>query len=87
MVNRKDTPYIVDVALCVILGIVLGSLLGICLKYKQTATEPETVRCYDCVYGVVYGCEVREDGDIEIKLDEDGNRVIVGLCEKDPRYK
>lgn len=69
----------------------LGSILTWCLVcafiHWQTATEPEQIHCYDRVYGFVYGCEVREDGDIEIRINEDGNRVIVGLCEKDPRYK
>ena len=70
----------VMIVICCVLGLILGTVLS-------KPSEPETIRCYDPVYGVVYGCEVREDGDIEIKINPEGNRVIVGVCDKDPRYK
>lgn len=80
----KDNGINIGLIIVIIFTIVMGVVIGVML---QEPSEPEQIRCYDHVYGFVYGCEVREDGDIEIRINEDGNRVIVGLCEKDPRYK
>ena len=81
MKNKKYNFLLgVMVVICGVLCLVIGCMM-------RDDAEPELIRCYDRVYGVVYGCEVREDGDIEIRINPEGNRVIVGTCEKDPRYK
>lgn len=84
---NNDKKINITLVISVIVGIALGALIAWMLPDIPEPSEPEQIRCYDRVYGFVYGCEVREDGDIEIIINEDGNRVIVGLCEKDPRYK
>lgn len=60
--------------------------LGICsIKYDaeffQQRHNEQNILCIDRALGLVYSCFENENGNIEIKINPEGNRVIAGTVD------
>ena len=66
------------------IGFVLGIVVGYAAKdaedIKPRQDEPY-ILCVDRALGVVYSCFENEQGNIEIKINPEGNRVIAGTVD------
>lgn len=47
----------------------------------ENVPEEDWVYFYDIARGYIYRCYIREDGNVQMLLNEDGNISIVGLIE------
>ena len=52
------------------------------LQYTvENVPEEQWVYFYDIARGYVYRCYIREDGNVQMLLNEDGNISIIGIIE------
>ena len=74
--------------LAAFLAFCAGFLLAFGISYAATKAEDfqqrqdeQRILCVDRALGVVYSCFENEQGNIEIKINPEGNRVIAGTVD------
>ena len=80
----KQNKSFIAVLLAFNIGFMLALVLGMIANHAEDfhrRQAEQNILCIDRALGVVYSCFENEDGRIEIKINPEGNRVIVGTVD------